>query len=157
MFALFLSITAAWCGYVWKEREHSQRIHYLMGLLGAFKALTLMSQAIMTMHLEKTGHADGWNIAYYIFTFFRGVLFFTVIVLIGTGWSYMKVGTSACLFDHVAYRLIPFLVLSSAALPGRQGETHPHGRHPSSGDEELRMEEHPSSHHGTRIPTTANS
>ena len=91
MFALFLSITAAWCGYVWKEREHSQRIHYLMGLLGAFKALTLLSQAIMTMHLEKTGHADGWNIAYYIFTFFRGILFFTVIVLIGTGWSYMKV------------------------------------------------------------------
>ena len=47
-------------------------------------------QAIMTEHLEATGHADGWNIAYYIFTFFRGILFFTVIVLIGTGWSYMK-------------------------------------------------------------------
>ena len=91
MFALFTSITGAWCAYVWKQREHSQRIHYLMGLLGLFKALTLLSQAIMTEHVEATGHADGWNIAYYIFTFCRGVLFFTVIVLIGTGWSYMKV------------------------------------------------------------------
>ena len=91
MFALFTAITAAWVAYVWKNREHAQRIHYLMGLLGLFKALTLLSQAIMTEHIEATGHADGWNIAYYIFTFFRGILFFTVIVLIGTGWSYMKV------------------------------------------------------------------
>ena len=36
------------------------------------------------------GHPDGWNIAYYIFTFMRGILFFTVVVLVGTGWSYMK-------------------------------------------------------------------
>ena len=91
MFALFTTITGVWVAYVWKNREHSQRIHYLMGLLGFFKALTLLSQAIMTEHIEATGHADGWNIAYYIFTFFRGILFFTVIVLIGTGWSYMRV------------------------------------------------------------------
>ncbi len=37
-----------------------------------------------------TGTADGWNIAFYIFTFFRGVMFFAVVILIGTGWSYMK-------------------------------------------------------------------
>jgi hypothetical protein len=49
-----------------------------------------MSQAIMIHFIERTGSADGWNIAFYIFTFFRGVLFFTVVVLIGTGWSYMK-------------------------------------------------------------------
>ena len=44
MFALFTTITGVWGAYVWKQREHSQRIHYLMGLLGAFKALTLLSQ-----------------------------------------------------------------------------------------------------------------
>jgi hypothetical protein len=48
----------------------------------------------MFHYIERTGHADGWNIAYYIFTFFRGILFFTVVVLIGTGWSYMVGGGS---------------------------------------------------------------
>lgn len=41
-------------------------------------------------YTRKTGQADGWNIAYYVFTFFRGLLFFAVAVLVGTGWSYMK-------------------------------------------------------------------
>jgi len=90
MFSLFTVITGAWFAYVWTQREHAQRIHYLMGVLCFFKSLTVLSQAIMTHHISLTGHADGWNVAYYVFTFFRGVLFFTVIVLIGTGWSYMK-------------------------------------------------------------------
>ncbi|KAG1654192.1 hypothetical protein FOA52_004567 [Chlamydomonas sp. UWO 241] len=90
MFALFTVMTGVWCHVVWKNRAYSQRIHYLMALLGLFKGLTLMSQAIMVHFIERTGSADGWNIAFYIFTFFRGVLFFTVVVLIGTGWSYMK-------------------------------------------------------------------
>jgi hypothetical protein len=51
--------------------------------------MLLLLQAGMFHYIERTGHADGWNIAYYIFTFFRGILFFTVVVLIGTGWSYM--------------------------------------------------------------------
>jgi len=46
----------------------------------------------MNHYIERTGHADGWNIVYYIFTFCRGILFFTVVVLIGTGWSYMVGG-----------------------------------------------------------------
>jgi hypothetical protein len=44
----------------------------------------------MIFYIERSGSADGWNVAYYIFTFLRGVLFFTLVVLIGTGWSYMK-------------------------------------------------------------------
>lgn len=92
MFALFASIGGAWAWYVWKNKAHSHRIHYLMGLLCLLKALTVMCQAGEYHYIERTGHADGWNIAYYIFTFLRGVLFFTVVVLIGTGWSYMVSG-----------------------------------------------------------------
>lgn len=89
MFGLFTTLTGVWAWYVWNNRQYAHRIHILMGLLCFFKALTVMSQAGMYHFIERTGHADGWNIAYYIFTFFRGVLFFTVVVLIGTGWSYM--------------------------------------------------------------------
>lgn len=90
MFGVFLAATFIWCGFAWKNREHAQRIHYLMAALGIAKAVTLMSQAVMLHHISLTGSADGWNIAFYVFTFLKGLLFFTVIVLIGTGWSYMK-------------------------------------------------------------------
>ncbi|KAG2453538.1 hypothetical protein HYH02_001757 [Chlamydomonas schloesseri] len=90
MFALFTLCTGAWAFYCYRNKSLVHKIHYLMFGLGVFKALTLLSQALMVFYIERTGSADGWNIAYYVFTFFRGVLFFTVIVLIGTGWSYMK-------------------------------------------------------------------
>mmetsp|Transcript_9632 Transcript_9632/g.17030 ORF Transcript_9632/g.17030 Transcript_9632/m.17030 type:complete len:429 (-) Transcript_9632:524-1810(-) len=90
MFSLFVTVAGIWSWVVWSNKQHAQRIHVMMGILCCFKALTVMSQAGMFHYLERTGHADGWNIAYYIFTFFRGILFFTVVVLIGTGWSYMK-------------------------------------------------------------------
>lgn len=58
-------------------------------------------QAGMYHLIRATGHAEGWSVAFYFFTFIRGVLFFTVIVLIGTGWSYLKVrtGPRACAAD----------------------------------------------------------
>ncbi len=49
--------------------------------------------------VERTGHPEGWNIAYYVFTFARAVLFFTVVILIGTGWSYM-VSAMASTWSH---------------------------------------------------------
>lgn len=45
----------------------------------------------MTQHIEATGTDAGWSTAYHLFTAARGLLFFTVIILIGAGWSYMKV------------------------------------------------------------------
>ena len=33
---------------------------------------------------------SGWNIAFYIATFFRGILMISVIALIGAGWSLLK-------------------------------------------------------------------
>jgi hypothetical protein len=38
----------------------------------------LLSQAGMYQLIRTTGHPDGWNIAFYIFNFCRGILFFTV-------------------------------------------------------------------------------
>jgi hypothetical protein len=47
----------------------------------------------------------GWQIVYYIFTFLKGIMFFSVIMLVGTGWSLLKVsrlwGVVLCLFFSV--------------------------------------------------------
>merc|ERR1711966_260509 len=42
-------------------------------------------------HVMKTdGTAHGWAAVYYVFAFMKGILMFTVILLIGTGWSLFK-------------------------------------------------------------------
>ena len=77
MFVLFSVGTALWAVTVARSWAVAHRLHILMGVLAGFKALTLLSQA-GELHLVKTtGHTGNWNIAFYIFTFLRGVLFFT--------------------------------------------------------------------------------
>jgi len=90
MFVLFTVAGACWTALVVKNRANAHRIHVLMILLVVLKAMTLLSQAGMYHLIKTTGHPDGWNIAFYVFTFFRGIFFFTTVVLVGTGWSYMK-------------------------------------------------------------------
>jgi G protein-coupled receptor 107 len=89
MCILFTIGLVMWVYHVMTNRSAAHRIHYLMIGLGVFKVLTLLAQMGMYHYIRITGQPDGWNVAYYIFTFFRSVLLFTVIILISTGWSYM--------------------------------------------------------------------
>jgi len=74
---MFAAGAVLWAVTLARSRAHTHRLHILMGVLAAFKALTLLSQA-GELHLVKTtGHTGNWNIAFYIFTFLRGILFFT--------------------------------------------------------------------------------
>ncbi|PNH06279.1 hypothetical protein TSOC_007366 [Tetrabaena socialis] len=115
MFATFVACTAAWAMWVLRNKQYSHKIHYLMFGLGCFKALTLLSQALMVYYIERSGSADGWNVVYYVFTFLRGILFFTVVVLIGTGWSLMKpfLGDKE---QRIIMIVIPLQVLANMAI-----------------------------------------
>ena len=119
LYLLFFLVFAAAGGY-WsflvlkKHKATAHRIHQLMIVLVVFKALTLLSQCLMYHYIRVTGSPDGWNIAYYFFTFIRGLMFFAVVVLIGTGWSYMK----PFLNDQekrLLYIVLPLQVLSNMA------------------------------------------
>eukprot|EP00850_Spirogloea_muscicola_P010609 SM000063S19999 [mRNA] locus=s63:279058:285573:+ [translate_table: standard] len=91
--AFFIAYTTALGVWLWVchgARESVHRIHILMAVLILVKALTVLSLAGEYSRVKATGVPHGWNIAYYIFSFFRGVMLFTVIVLIGTGWSFLK-------------------------------------------------------------------
>jgi hypothetical protein len=92
MFGLFAGLTLVWAAVLARGRADgtAQRIHWLMLALAAAKSATLFTEALMTSHVEATGSADGWDVAFFVSTFLRGLLFFVVLVLIGTGWSYMK-------------------------------------------------------------------
>ncbi|KAJ0987721.1 hypothetical protein J5N97_006077 [Dioscorea zingiberensis] len=73
-----------------KNRLSSHRIHFLMAGLLLTKALNLLFAAEDQHYIRSTGSPHGWDVLFYLFQFLRGVLLFTVIVLIGTGWSFLK-------------------------------------------------------------------
>jgi hypothetical protein len=90
MFLAFSALGVVWTVMVIRGKQDSHKIHYLMIVLVAFKSLTVLSQAFMYHSISIYGDAEGWNIAFYIFTACRSFLFFLVVILLATGWSYMK-------------------------------------------------------------------
>lgn len=65
-------------------------IHHLMSVLMVFKTLTVLFESIRYHYIRRTGHAEFWSVLYYGLSFFKSVFLFTVILLIGSGWSFVK-------------------------------------------------------------------
>lgn len=81
---------SVWVYQLLTHRENVKKIHYMMTLVVICKFLSIFFEAIKFHMMKVDGDAHGWNIAYYIFTFFKGITMFTTILLIGTGWSLFK-------------------------------------------------------------------
>jgi G protein-coupled receptor 107 len=114
-FIIFAAMGAIWSGALLRAGPHAHKIHFLMLVLVVFKSLTLLSQAIMYHMISVHGHPEGWNIAYYFFTALRGVLFFLVVILIATGYSYMKPFLTER-EKNIILLVIPLQVLSNLAI-----------------------------------------
>ncbi|XP_027198443.2 protein GPR107 [Dermatophagoides pteronyssinus] len=79
----FVSIRSRW--------EETFKIHYLMGVLVFVKALSLLFHSINYHFIAKEGsQVETWAVLYYITHFLKGALLFITIVLIGTGWAFIK-------------------------------------------------------------------
>ncbi|RZR90633.1 hypothetical protein BHM03_00018538 [Ensete ventricosum] len=88
--AAYFAAVAAWIYICFRYRLDAHRIHLLMAGLLLAKALDLLFAAADLHYTRATGTPHGWDVAFYVFKFVKGVLLFTVIVLIGTGWSFLK-------------------------------------------------------------------
>ncbi|KDP23740.1 hypothetical protein JCGZ_23573 [Jatropha curcas] len=73
-----------------KQRPTVDKIHIIMGALLLVKTLKMICASEDKLYVSKTGTPHGWDVAFYIFGFFKGIMLFTVIILIGTGWSFLK-------------------------------------------------------------------
>lgn len=73
-----------------QNRQTAHRIHHLMSGLLLARSLYLLSATEDQHYIRVTGLAHGWDVAFYLFQLLKGVLLFAVIVLIGTGWSFLK-------------------------------------------------------------------
>ncbi|KAL3839588.1 hypothetical protein ACJIZ3_024179 [Penstemon smallii] len=87
---LYFAFFAFWISICLKNRKSVHRIHLLMGVLVIVKTLNLLFAAEDKHYVKVTGTPHGWDVLFYIFQFIRVVLLFTVIILIGTGWSFLK-------------------------------------------------------------------
>lgn len=90
LFLIYVVLEGIWIYICVKQKLTVHRIHILMGVLLVLKALYMFSEAEDKFFIKKTGTPHGWDVAFYAFSFLKGVMMFTVIVLIGTGWSFLK-------------------------------------------------------------------
>ncbi|KAK4257149.1 hypothetical protein QN277_006773 [Acacia crassicarpa] len=87
---VYFTLAGLWIYILYKKRSTAFRIHFFMLAVVILKALNLLCEAEDKSHIKRTGSAHGWDVLFYIFSFFKGISLFTLIVLIGTGWSFLK-------------------------------------------------------------------
>lgn len=90
LFLIYLVLSGVWIYVVVKHRATAYQIHVFMIALVCLKALNLICEAEDKSYIKRTGTAHGWDVLFYIFSFLKGIMLFTLIVLIGTGWSFLK-------------------------------------------------------------------
>ena len=108
---LYFSISYALCLFLWANNIRNIRlgrdpiwvprgggasrptvlaIHHLMTLLLGLKTATVFFEALRYSSIRIHGHAEFLSAVYYIMSFVKGIFMFTVILLIGSGWSLIK-------------------------------------------------------------------
>ncbi|XP_058443094.1 protein GPR107 [Malaya genurostris] len=92
MMSLLFFLSGLFWVFILKKSKHPVfKIHYLMAVLVFLKSLSLMFHAINYHFIETQGeHVEAWAILYYITHLLKGAVLFITIVLIGTGWTFIK-------------------------------------------------------------------
>ncbi|KAG6592667.1 putative G-protein coupled receptor [Phytophthora cinnamomi] len=88
---LFLAAAAAWGRCLVLHREYVQRVHWLMAMLVGVKTVALFAEAMRAYYMKRNGDTlTAWTAVSYAFMSLKGLLLFSVLLLIGTGWSLLK-------------------------------------------------------------------
>ncbi|KAI4387559.1 hypothetical protein MLD38_005381 [Melastoma candidum] len=87
---IYFSLAVFWIHMLYKKRLTVFKIHFFMLAVVILKGLNLLFEAEDKSYIKRTGNAHGWDVLFYIFSFLKGIILFTLIVLIGTGWSFLK-------------------------------------------------------------------
>lgn len=87
---IYFTLAGLWIHVLYRKRLTVFRIHFFMLAVVVLKAVNLLCEAEDKSYIKRTGSAHGWDVLFYMFSFLKGITLFTLIVLIGTGWSFLK-------------------------------------------------------------------
>ncbi|XP_012279514.1 protein GPR107 isoform X2 [Orussus abietinus] len=92
MMALLFMLSGCFWVFILKKSKHPVfKIHYLMAVLVYLKSLSLLFHGINYHFIQTKGeHVAAWAILYYITHLLKGAVLFMTIVLVGTGWTFIK-------------------------------------------------------------------
>ncbi|OAD59597.1 hypothetical protein WN48_08705 [Eufriesea mexicana] len=92
MMALLFFLSGCFWLFILKKSKHPVfKIHYLMAVLVYLKSMSLLFHGINYHFIQTKGeHVAAWAILYYITHLLKGAVLFITIVLIGTGWTFIK-------------------------------------------------------------------
>ncbi|XP_034839319.1 protein GPR107 [Maniola hyperantus] len=92
MMSLTFFLSAGMWTVILKISKHKvYRIHYIMCVLVYLKAMSLAFHGINYHFIQTRGeHVTAWAILYYITHLLKGAVLFVTIVLVGTGWNFIK-------------------------------------------------------------------
>ncbi|XP_057333261.1 protein GPR107 isoform X2 [Microplitis mediator] len=91
MSLLFFFSGCFWVLILKKSKNPVFKIHYLMAVLVFLKSFSLLFHGINYHFIQTKGeHVAAWAILYYITHLLKGAVLFITIVLIGTGWDFIK-------------------------------------------------------------------
>ncbi|KAG0419869.1 hypothetical protein HPB47_003818, partial [Ixodes persulcatus] len=91
MSVVFFVVGCYWIYVLRQRRQEAYKIHFLMGLLVFVKSCSLLLHGINYHFISKDGSPiEAWAVLFYITHLLKGALLFITIVLIGTGWAFIK-------------------------------------------------------------------
>ncbi|KAJ8927949.1 hypothetical protein NQ314_019582, partial [Rhamnusium bicolor] len=91
MSILFLLSGMFWVFLLKQSKHPVYKIHYMMAVLVFLKAVSLAFHGVNYHYIERLGvHLATWAILFYIAHLLKGALLFVVLVLVGTGWTFIK-------------------------------------------------------------------
>ena len=129
VFLAYAALLILWLGNYMRNDDGKRvlLIHSLMTVLLVLKMVSAFFHAVELHFLNLEGHPGGWALLYYFFASLKGLMMFLVILLIGTGWSFVKPFLSEQ--DKKIFMIvIPLQLLDNIAMvvieetaPGSQG------------------------------------
>jgi G protein-coupled receptor 107 len=126
---MYVAMLSLWIGHYMRHEEGKRvlHIHYLMTALVALKLVAVLFESLELRQLDMNGHPGGWAIIYYVFATLKGIMMFVVILLIGSGWSFVKPFLSEQ-DKRIFMFIIPLQLIDNLAMiiieetaPGSQG------------------------------------
>lgn len=115
MSMVFFLSAILWTSILKTSRQPVYRIHIIMCVLVYLKALSLAFHGINFHFIKTRGeHVTAWAILFYITHLLKGAVLFVTIVLVGTGWNFIK-DTLSDRDKKLFMIVIPLQVLANVA------------------------------------------